>query len=601
MIRQHEMPFGARLDADGVTFRLWAPGASRLELGLDDASGATRWRDVAGANGGWYEAKVAGARVGTRYRYRVDGELAVPDPAARWNPGDVHGASAVVDPGAFDWTDGRWRGRPWHDAVVYELHVGTFSPQGTFRGVTERLDHVVALGATAIELMPLADFPGARNWGYDGVLAFAPDARYGTPEDLKALVVAAHARGLMVLIDVVYNHFGPEGNYLHRLAPPFFTARHPTPWGDGLDFDGPDSRTVRDFFIHNALYWLTEFNADGLRLDAVHAIADDSHPDFLTELADAVRAGPGRERERHLVLENDRNEARRLARDGARRPLQFTAQWNDDFHHVLHRLLTGETDGYYADHAHAPLARLGRCLAEGFDYQGEASPYRKRARGAPSASLPPEAFVNFLQNHDQVGNRASGERLHALAEPEALRAALAILLLAPSPPLLFMGEEFGAATPFFYFCDFEPALNEAVREGRRNEFAGMIQARCAEVPPEPASVDAYRRSVLDWTCVARPPHAGWLAWYRDLLQRRRDAVVPLIAHVRPGAARYRSDGDRALDVRWPLDDRRSLVLRVRVDGGALPSPPVDAEEIFVMPRTAAPQWAVAWHLEPDTA
>ncbi|HEY1326126.1 MAG TPA: malto-oligosyltrehalose trehalohydrolase [Casimicrobiaceae bacterium] len=592
------MPFGAAVDADGVTFRLWAPGAKRIELGIEDGRPTPQWQTLPRDDEGWYATKRPDARAGTRYRYRVDGELAVPDPASRYNPGDVHGVSAVVDAAAFDWTDTAWGGRPWHEAIVYELHVGSFSPDGTFRGVVERLDHIAHLGATAIELMPIADFPGRRNWGYDGVLLYAPDACYGTPDDLKRLVVAAHARGLMVLLDVVYNHFGPEGNYLHRLAPAFFTARHPTPWGDGLNFDGHASRTVRDFFVHNALYWLEEFNVDGLRLDAVHAIADDSRPDFLTELAAAVREGPGRARERHLVLENDRNEARRLVRDARRRPLQFTAQWNDDFHHAAHRILTGEADGYYADYD-TPIACLGRCLAEGFAYQGERSAYRERSRGEASVALPPEAFVNFLQNHDQVGNRAHGERLHMLADAEALRAALAILLLAPSPPLLFMGDEFGSASPFLYFCDLEPALNAAVREGRRAEFAAMTHASAAGAPaPDPGAIETFERSVLDWHGVGRAPHSEWLAWYRALLQRRHEAIVPLVPRIITGAAHHRCDGAQHLVVRWPLDDGRALVVRARL-GAAAPALdiPDDAEPVFVTPHAGDSRWAVAWHVE----
>jgi len=344
------MPFGATVTSDGVDFGLWAPSARTVEIEVD---GGIVPLDAAG--GGWYRHHAPHVGAGTRYRYRIEGELYVPDPASRFNPDDVHGASLVVDPRAFAWTDGAWRGRPWREAVVYELHVGTFSPEGTFAGVQSRLDYLADLGVTAIELMPLADFPGKRNWGYDGVLPFAPDASYGTPDDLRSLVDAAHARNLMVLCDVVYNHFGPEGNYLHRIAQPFFTDRHKTPWGAAIDFDGGASRPVRDFFVHNALYWIEEFHADGLRLDAVHAIVDDSSPDFLTELALRVREGPGREREIHLVLENDRNDAHRLARNDRGVPVAYTAQWNDDFHHVAHHLLTEEHHGYYADYAQGPV------------------------------------------------------------------------------------------------------------------------------------------------------------------------------------------------------------------------------------------------------
>jgi maltooligosyltrehalose trehalohydrolase len=606
MKRAHAMPFGAAPGPEGVRFRLWAPGAGRVELELGDTTYPPSLPMLA-AGEGWFELVTHQAGPGTRYRYRIDGELAVPDPASRFNPGDVHGASAVVEPRAFDWSDGDWTGRPWHEAVIYELHVGTFSPAGTFRGVRERLDYLVALGVTAIELMPLADFPGARNWGYDGVLAFAPDASYGTPDELKALVAAAHARGLMILIDVVYNHFGPEGNYLPRVAPPFFTDRHPTKWGASLNFDGPDSRVVRDFFLHNALYWLEEFHADGLRLDAVHAIVDDSRPDFLTELARAVHEGPGRDRHVHLVLENDRNEACRLARDAKRNPLQFTAQWNDDFHHVVHRLATDEASGYYADYARDPLHFLGRCLAEGFAYQGDASGYRNGARrGEPSAALPPEAFVNFLQNHDQVGNRAFGDRLNALAPAGALRGALAILLLAPSPPLLFMGEEFGAATPFLFFCDFGSELAAAVRAGRRAEFAGFPpfdDEATAQSIPDPGAAATAARSVLDWNSIAQDPHASWLAFYCALLALRMTRIVPLIPHIIPGAARHRMFGERALEVRWLLVDARALVLHADLPAAVQPAPlrpPPGAEYLWESHRAAPQDWAVRWTLEPAT-
>src|SRR5512134_1070251 len=409
MRRRHDMPFGAALRDDGATrFRLWAPGARRVDLALaHDVARAEL--SMAPHEGGWYETVAPDAPAGTRYAFRIDGGIAVPDPASRFNPEDVHAPSLVVDPLAFEWRDADWRGRPWEEAVVYELHVGTFTPAGTFAAASERLDDLVDLGVTAIELMPVADFPGRRNWGYDGVLPFAPDASYGTPEDLKRLVVAAHSRGLMMLLDVVYNHFGPEGNYLHLYAPQFFNPAHETPWGAAINFDGEHARTVRDFFVHNALYWLEEYCFDGLRLDAVHAVADDSAPDIVAEIAGAVRSGPGRDRHVHVVLENDGNHARYLAREAGGRPALATAQWNDDVHHAAHVLLTGETDGYYADYVEDSTRLLGRCLAEGYAYQGDVSRFRRqRARGEPSASLPPAAFVSLLQNHDQVGNRAFG-------------------------------------------------------------------------------------------------------------------------------------------------------------------------------------------------
>ena len=465
MRHRHPMRFGAQpLEAGGVRFGLWAPGAGAVELLLQRAPGgrgqgaaadAAATADAADAlpmprtADGWFELEVPDAAAGQRYCFRIDGGLAVPDPASRANPLDVHGASEVVDAHAFDWPDDGWRGRPWEEAVVYELHVGTFTPAGTFAAVIDRLDYLAGLGVTAIELMPVAEFAGRRGWGYDGVLPYAPDSSYGTPDDLKRLVAAAHARGLMVLLDVVYNHFGPEGNYLGAYAPQFFTDRIATPWGAAIDYDGAHGRWVRRFAIDNALYWIEEFRFDGLRLDAVHAIMGDTSPSVLDELAQAVHAGPGRERHVHLVLENDDNAARHLARDGAGRPLGFTAQWDDDLHHALHVVTTGQTDGYYADYAADAPAVLARCLAEGFAYQGQASAFRQGApRGEPSAHLPPGAFVAFAQNHDQIGNRALGERLGRLATPAAREAAAAILLLAPLVPMLFMGEEFDAATPF---------------------------------------------------------------------------------------------------------------------------------------------------------
>jgi maltooligosyltrehalose trehalohydrolase len=596
--RAHAMPFGATLAEGGVRFRLWAPSARRVDLLLLDAE-ALAMQPLAG---GWYEATSAQADARTRYAYRIDGRLVVPDPASRCNPEGVHGPSLVTDPRVFDWPDEHWRGRPWHEAVIYELHVGTFTPQGSFAAAIERLDDLAALGVTALELMPVAAFPGTRNWGYDGVLPFAPAAAYGTPDDLKRLVAAAHERKLMVLADVVYNHFGPDGNYLHAYAQPFFDQTRHTPWGAAIDF-GAD--VVRAFFVHNALYWLEEFHFDGLRLDAVHAIEDARRPDIVEEIARAIHAGPGRERRVHLILENDRNEAHYLVRDERGVPSCATAQWNDDLHHAAHVLATGEADGYYVDYADDPLADFGRALAEGFVCQGEPSRFRGgRARGEPSAHLPPAAFVNFLQTHDQVGNRAFGERLTALASPDKLRALAACLLLAPAPPLLFMGEEWGAGTPFLFFCDFGEALAEAVRNGRRAEFgrmAAFADPAARERIPDPNAVETFVASKLDWSERERAPHAQWLALHRELLALRQRWIVPRLAHARAG--RYGIAAPGLLHVAWPLGAARlhlHALLPMR-DEAAKPVvlPPPAGAVIYSTapaPDRLAP-WTVRWSLE----
>jgi malto-oligosyltrehalose trehalohydrolase len=558
------MPFGAELRADGsVGFRLWAPAAAAVALLLERGQGPLRLPMNAG-DGGWHRLDTAAAAAGSRYRFEVNGRT-VPDPASRFNPDDVDGSSEVIDPAAYDWADVGWSGRPWHEAVVYELHVGTFSPEGSYAGIAARLDHLQRLGVTAIELMPVADFAGRWNWGYDGVLPYAPDSRYGRPEALKSLVDAAHARGMMVLLDVVYNHFGPVGNYLAVAAPQFFTARRPTPWGEAIDFDGPASRTVRDFFIHNALYWLEEFHLDGLRLDAIHAIRDDSVPDLVTELVAAIRAGPGRERHVHVVLENVRNEARRLAPAADAGDRVVVSQWNDDFHHALHAALTGERDGYYGDYADDSLAYLGRCLAEGFAYQGEPSRYRGGVpRGEVSAALPPTVFVNQVQTHDQVGNRPFGERLSALVPAAALRAAVAICLLAPATPMLFMGEEFAASSPFLFFCDFDdPELRRNVRAGRNRyhaKFRGFADPALEARIPDPTTEAGFLASRLDWSERERAPHAQWLAYYAELIAVRSRCIVPLLPSIRGHAGSWRRLGPQTLEVAWVLRDRRRLRL-----------------------------------------
>jgi malto-oligosyltrehalose trehalohydrolase len=592
----HTMPFGAEIREDGVAFRLWAPSRSRAAVIVDGKEHPLEER-----SGGWFERTVGGARAGARYSFAFpDRDVRVPDPASRFQPDGVHAPSMVIDPGAYRWRETGWRGRPWHEAVVYELHVGTFTPGGTYAAAAERLDDIAGLGATAVELMPLAQPAGSRNWGYDGVLPFAPQHAYGTPAELKAFVDAAHARGLSVLLDVVYNHFGPEGNYLHQFAEAFFTERHHTPWGAAINVDGEGSATVRELFVQNALYWLHEYRFDGLRLDAVHEIRDDSQRPFLLELAARVRAAVEPDRHVHLVLENDANQTRLLA--------SYDAQWNDDAHHALHVLTTGETDGYYRDFAREPARLLGRALAEGFAFQGELSEHRGGApRGEPSGTLAATAFVDFLQNHDQLGNRALGERLTALAPEPAVRAATAVLLLSPAIPLLFMGEEWAASTPFLFFSDFGAELGRAVTEGRRREFAawpGFSDAALQRRIPDPQDPATMLASVLRWDERAAEPHAAMLKLHAELLALRAGLIVPRLA------AGVRGDGYQllapaALRVKWRFGDDASLGLIANL--GAEPatvSYAVAGVRIFTFgdvparadEATLAP-WSVGWFLE----
>ena len=557
--RSHSMPFGAEVQADGsVRFSIWAPTAASILLSLDDGGPPLAMEKQ---ESGWYSLTSARAQAGSRYRFVLPDGLAVPDPASRFQPDDVHGLSEVIDPGVHSWTDAAWTGRPWHETVLYELHVGTFTEEGTFLSAIDRLDDLVELGVTAIELMPVADFPGSRNWGYDGVLPFAPDSAYGRPEDLKTLVQEAHARGLMVFLDVVYNHFGPEGNYLHAFADSFFTDRHKTPWGAAINVDGERSGPVRDFFIHNALYWLEEYHLDGLRLDAVHAIIDDSDRHVLEELAERVHSHFQNQRHVHLVLENDANQARFLARHREGDPRWHSAQWNDDLHHCLHSAATGEDGGYYADYAHDP-AKWGRTLAEGFAFQGDPSAYRDgELRGEPSAHLPPTAFVTFIQNHDQIGNRAFGERITHIAKSEAVRAATILYLLGPGIPMLFMGEEWASAKPFPFFCDFGEELAEAVRKGRAEEFAKFPEFQDPDARariPDPTAPETAESAKLDWDARGQAKHAEWLDWYRRALALRRTEIVPRLDGVPGGASGHGVVGKTGLTVCWKLGDGSRL-------------------------------------------
>lgn len=553
MNRSHQMPFGAQVDPQGRTrFRLWAPSARHVTLKTRSRGGAAREIALGARDEGWYEATLTDVAPGAQYKFGIDGELDVADPASRFNPGGVHEHSIVVDPRAFEWRDEGWRGHEWHELVIYELHVGTFTREGTYSALAARLDDLVELGINTLELLPLASFAGARGWGYDGVLPYAPHPAYGTPDELKQLVQAAHARKLSVLLDVVYNHFGPDGNYLSRYARDFFTSRHHTPWGDAIDFSNP---TVRQFFIQNTLYWLNEFHFDGVRIDAVHAMYDDGPRHFIDELIDTVQDGPGRTRRVHIVLENHRNEARRL-----RRPR--VSQWNDDFHHAMHVLLTGEKESYYEDFARRPIEQLGRSLTQGFAFQGERSTHSGEPRGEASGHLNPAAFVNFLQNHDQVGNRALGERLAQLCEPESLRAAFAVFLLAPQLPMLFMGEEYAARQPFYYFCDYSGELADAVRDGRREEFSGFAafsDEKLREQIPDPNALQTFERSRLMWEERTQPAHKGWWEFVTQLLRLRAQRVVPLTRNIEPHRSTF-SIEDHALNVSWPTSKGEVLQL-----------------------------------------
>jgi maltooligosyltrehalose trehalohydrolase len=600
------MPFGAAVQDDGrARFRLWAPSARRVDLKLN-SGGPGQTLPMNALDDGWFELTSDQARAGSRYMYLIDGNAAVPDPASRDQGGEVHGWSIVVDPHEFDWQDGAWRGRPWHETILYELHVGTFTRSGRYDGVAERLDALIDLGVTAIELMPLAEAPGRYNWGYDGVYLFAPDSAYGQPDDLKLLIETAHRRGLMVFIDVVFNHFGPEGNYLSQYAAPFFTERHHTPWGAAINYEGARGRVVRDFMIHNALYWLEEYNADGLRLDAVHAIVDNSAQHVLCDIGAAVRRRIT-DRHVHLVLENDDNAAW-LLRKASHDP-GYDAQWNDDIHHALHVAVTGQRDGYYSDYEN-PIRHLGRALTEGFAYQGEKSGHRGGAnRGEPSGHLPPTAFVSFLQNHDQVGNTATGKRINRMAPLEAVRAAAAIYLLAPSPPLLFMGEEWAASTPFLFFCDFGGELADKVREGRRAEFARFAEFRSADAReriPDPTSRETFLRSRLDWSEREHAPHGEVLAFYRDLLTIRKIEIIPRLAGIRGGTGEFSVSEGGILKAAWTLGDGARLSLSANLAARpASTSLDVPGRVLFATHPEAAsddgemelPAWSVAWFLK----
>ena len=552
--------------ANRTRFKLWAPDRQALTLEIAGAASVPMTK----TDDGWHVAEAA-AGPGARYRFRISDELAVPDPASRLQLGGVHGWSVVQDdPAAFRWSETGWRGRPWETAIIQELHVGVL---GGFAGVADRLPELADLGITAVELMPIAPCGGTRNWGYDGVLPYAVAENLGSPDMLKAMIDRAHGLGLMVLLDVVYNHFGPDGNYLGAYASAFFDHHAPTPWGEAV---AVSRAPARRFFIENALMWLREYRFDGLRFDAVHAIADDG---FLDDMAAEIRSAVEPGREVHLILENERNDARRLG------PGRYDAQWNDDFHNSAHVLLTGEHEAYYADFVDDPAAKLARCLAEGFAYQGETSiNHGGEPRGTPSHGLPPTCFVAFLQNHDQIGNRALGERLTQLADKPKLRAATALLLLCPQIPLIFMGDEAGSRSPFLFFTDFHDELADAVREGRRREFrkfAAFADPEARAKIPDPNAEETFARSVP----LPGPDAAEWRGLYRELIRLRTGFIIPRLRGAQSVDAR--PIGERGVHASWRMGDNAILSIAVNLGDEEIAFPEMPGDMLFSdgAPRT----------------
>jgi malto-oligosyltrehalose trehalohydrolase len=549
--------WGAEPSDGGARFRLWAPSQERIFVRVAEGNRDLPMRQ---AGDGWFELETDAVKPGGGYSFVLADGMAVNDPAARAQVDGVNGPSRLIDPKTYEWRTADWRGRPWEEVVFYELHTGTFSPEGTFDGIRRKLDHLAETGITCIELLPVAQFGGNRGWGYDGVLLYAPHQAYGGPDALKRLVDEAHARGLMMFLDVVYNHFGPEGNYLSLYAPDFFHPENKTPWGAAIAYE---KRPVRDFFIENALYWLEEYRFDGLRLDAVDQVAKQSKEPVLEEIAEAIRARIP-DRHIHLTTEDERNITSLHERDEQGRVKLYSGEWNDDVHHVFHTAATGEREGYYLDYADDPVGQLARALATGFVYQGEPSPHHEgRPRGVPSAHMPPSAFVDFLQNHDQIGNRAFGDRITTLATPEMVEALLAILLLSPHIPLLYMGEEWGETRPFNFFTDFHDELGDAVREGRRREFAkwpAFADPQTREKIPDPNSEKTFLGSKLDWDKVQQPVHRARFDLVKELLAVRRDEIAPRSGHIGGNAGEAERLGDRGFRVTWRLQGGGTLSL-----------------------------------------
>ena len=603
IVRSHKMRFGAELRRSSTRFKIWAPDCKSIRLKL---KGKRSLLALEARDDGWHKIEVEGVKAGALYKYVLPDGSEIPDPTSRYQPDDVHGFSEVIDPRQYQWNDVEWRGRPWEEAIIYELHVGTFTEQGTFRAAIGKLDHLVKLGISVIQVMPIADFYGRFNWGYDGAMLFAPESSYGRPEDVKAFIDAAHDRGLMVFLDVVFNHFGPHGNYLPAIAP-IFTDRHSSPWGAGINYDGTGADVVRELVIEAAIYWVIEFHFDGLRLDAVHEIQDDSTTHILEIIAARVRAA-GPYRHLHLIVENSKNQERWLRRNSGRNPVHYTAQWNDDVHHLLHAAATGENTGYYADFENLEdrCERLGRALAEGFAYQGEIRPRKGERIGEPSVGLPATAFVSYIQDHDQIGNRVFGDRITKLANIDAVKALTAVYLLLPQIPMLFMGEEWASETPFPFFSDVSADLRDAVLAGRQEELRNTPEhddpsKANVEDTVDPTLVSTFESAKLDWKSLGKKEHADWLWHYRQLIDIRKMEIIPRLAGLEGFSAQYQVLGAKAVLISWRMGDGTTLRLYANLDNDSQPDvPAVIGRRVhlqgFVEEGVLGP-WSVLWTVE----
>lgn len=565
--RRHPMAFGAIYGTETSRFQIWAPDCAGLHLHLED-------RDLPMIKGarGFHHLDVAGLPAGTRYRYRLPNGRLIADPASRFQPEGLEGPSELIDPASYHWQDSGWHGRAWHEAVIYEIHIGAFTSAGNWTAAAARLPDLADLGITAVQIMPVAQSYGRFNWGYDGVLWYAPHAAFGRPEAMKAFVNKAHHLGIMVFLDVVYNHFGAVGNDLPNLGP-MLSPRHSGPWGDGINLDGEGAQEPRAFIVENALYWLEEYHLDGLRFDAVHEMQDDS-PTHILQLVTAEARAAHPERQLHLICENSDNDPRLLTRGRQGRPRHFTAQWNDDLHHALHARVTGETTGYYADFAPAALPLTGfdtltRALAEGYAFQGEMKPHEGARRGNASGHLPPLAFVSYMQNHDQIGNRVHGNRIHHYTPWARVQAFATIVLLSPQIPLIFMGDEIRAETSFPFFADAPPDLQPKLHQGRKSELKSTPEHEDPHSPdvedtPHPSKSLTFAQAKLDWHRPLGPDAVAARAFYRDLLAIRQRHLVPRLEGIRGQSAAADLQPNGAIHARWRLGDGSLWQMRINL-------------------------------------